>query len=296
MELREIEVFLVLADELHFGRTARRLYVSQSRVSQTVRALETRVGGRLFERTSRRVRLTALGEQLRDRLRPGYDQLNRAFAEVRALATGITGELRISLLSLAAGGPRFAEIVRSFSAEHPGCAVSVYEAFPGEALARLCRGELDVMAHWLPLSGPELTIGPTLVREPRALAVPVGHPLAVRGSASLEDLGDYEVVDSTGVVPAETLDELCPARTPSGRPVRRRHREGRMAEVLALVARGEVVHPTVASLPDYYAHPGVTTVPLTGLAPLCAALVWVTGRESAAVRALAEIAARVEPT
>jgi DNA-binding transcriptional LysR family regulator len=63
-----------LAEELHFGRTAERMFTSRSRVSQVIRAMETRAGGRLFERTSRQVRLTPLGEQLRDRLRPGYDR------------------------------------------------------------------------------------------------------------------------------------------------------------------------------------------------------------------------------
>ena len=61
VELREIETFLVLTEELHFGRTAERLYLSQSRVSQTIRSMETSLGGRLFERTSRQVRLTPLG-------------------------------------------------------------------------------------------------------------------------------------------------------------------------------------------------------------------------------------------
>ena len=63
MDLKDIEVFLVVADELHFGRTAERLYVSQSRVSQVIRDMETSIVGRLFERTSRRVSLTPLGSE-----------------------------------------------------------------------------------------------------------------------------------------------------------------------------------------------------------------------------------------
>jgi DNA-binding transcriptional LysR family regulator len=65
VELREIEVFLVLAEELHFGRTAVRLRLSQGRVSQLVRALEREIGGSLFERSSRQVRLTRLGVRFR---------------------------------------------------------------------------------------------------------------------------------------------------------------------------------------------------------------------------------------
>lgn len=58
LEIRELECFLALSEELHFGRAAERLYVSQSRISQLLRALEGRIGARLLDRTSRRVRLT----------------------------------------------------------------------------------------------------------------------------------------------------------------------------------------------------------------------------------------------
>jgi DNA-binding transcriptional LysR family regulator len=293
VELREIETFLVLAEELHFGRTAERLYVSQSRVSQTIRAMEARVGGRLFERTSRHVHLTPLGERLRDRIRPPFEQIRRAVVEVREAASGITGELRISLLNFAAGGPLFAEIVSAFETAHPACSVTVFEAFPGEALNRLRRGELDAVAHWLPIEQPDLTVGPLLTSEHSVLAVRVGHPLAQRGWACMEDLGDHAVVDASSVLPPETLAAIMPARTPEGRPIPRRHTEGRTAEVLSLVARGEVIHPTIASIADYYAHPGVTTVPLRDGPAMRSALVWPTGRDTAAVRAFAEVTARV---
>lgn len=293
VELKDIEIFLVLADELHFGRTAERLYVSQSRVSQTIRVLETRIGGRLFERTSRRVELTPVGERLRAALRSPYDQIHRAFAAARTAAGGITGALHISLLSAVAGGPAFSEITRAFAERCPGCEVIVFEAFPGEVLARLRRGELDVLAHWLPLAEPGLTIGPLLMREERALVVPRDHPLAVRGEAAVEDLADLVVPDEAGIVPEETLVALCPRSTPSGRPIPRGAVEGRVAEVLSLVARGELVYPTTESLSRYYTHPGVTVIPLLGLAPLESALVWPTDRETPAVSAFAATAAEL---
>ena len=291
VELREIETFLVLTEELHFGRTAERLHLSQSRVSQTIRSMETSLGGRLFERTSRHVRLTSLGELLRDSLRPPYAEIQRAVAAVREQAGGITGELRISLVTLAAGGPGFEELVRAFEQAHPACKVVVHEAFPGEALNRLRRGELDLVAHWLPLDQPGLVVGPVLVTEERALVVQTDHALARRGWAEVEDLADDAVVDASGVLPPETVAVIYPARTPSGREIPRRHREGRTAEVLALVARGEVVHPTVASLASYYSHPGTVAVPLRGLPPVQTALVRPADREHAAARAFLELAA-----
>src|SRR3954454_19034077 len=95
IELRDLRVFLTLADELHFGRTAERLGVTTSRVSQAVRLLERRAGGPLFHRTSRTVRLTPLGAHLRAEVAPAYEQLCRAWTDTVELATGIAGPLRV---------------------------------------------------------------------------------------------------------------------------------------------------------------------------------------------------------
>ncbi|WP_280371027.1 LysR family transcriptional regulator [Nocardia wallacei] len=86
MDLRELEAFLAVAEELHFGRAGVRLYVSQSRVSQLLRSPEHRIGGRLVERTSRRVSLTPLGRQLFPELRTAYDRLRATLDSACATA------------------------------------------------------------------------------------------------------------------------------------------------------------------------------------------------------------------
>ena len=78
VELREIRVFLELADQLHFGRAAERLGVTQSRVSQSLRELEAKLGERLLDRTSRRVGLTPAGERLLAEIDPAYERLAEA--------------------------------------------------------------------------------------------------------------------------------------------------------------------------------------------------------------------------
>ncbi|MBR7838389.1 LysR family transcriptional regulator [Actinospica durhamensis] len=83
MEHRDIEIFLALAEELHFGRTAGQLHVSPARVSQAIKKQERAIGAELFARTSRNVRLTLAGEQLRADLIPVY----------RGLRVGICGRL-----------------------------------------------------------------------------------------------------------------------------------------------------------------------------------------------------------
>lgn len=80
VELRELRIFLVLADELHFGRTAERLSISQPAVSEAVRVLESRLGVKVFDRTSRRVRLTSAGEALKRSLVPALAAVDQALA------------------------------------------------------------------------------------------------------------------------------------------------------------------------------------------------------------------------
>src|SRR5512141_1703599 len=95
MERREIEIFLVLADELHFGRTAERLHVTTARVSQTIRKLEHRFGTLLFERTSRRVTLTPVGRRLADDLRPAFEQIEAGIARATLAGREVRGVLRV---------------------------------------------------------------------------------------------------------------------------------------------------------------------------------------------------------
>jgi DNA-binding transcriptional LysR family regulator len=291
VELRELEIFLVLAEELHFGRTAERLYLSQPRISQTVRALEDRVGGKLFERTSRRVSLTDLGQHLRDELQPGYAQIQRALTSTSDRARGVSGTLRMCVPTYSMAGPHFTEIARTFQARYPACRLVVAEEFPGD-FDRLRQGAYDLMCHRQPISAPDLTIGPRLSMEGRILLVHVGHPLAERGHATAEDLGDYAVVSRTGI-PARMYDDFFPATTPSGRPIPRGPEITMSSDVLHLVARGDIVHPTVASFTTYYRHPDVTSVPIIDAPPTESVLVWLTDKENAAIRAFATVATEV---
>jgi DNA-binding transcriptional LysR family regulator len=119
--LTQARTFLVLADELHFGRAAQRLGLSQPRVSRLISALE-REAGALFDRTTRRVRLTPLGTRLRDGWRPAYAQLLAAFDDARAAARRPEGTLRIGF-TLTTGGNALTRLVRAFTAAYPGCDV-----------------------------------------------------------------------------------------------------------------------------------------------------------------------------
>jgi len=104
IELREIRVFLALAEELHFGRTAERLGLTQSRVSQSLRALETKLGTELVHRTSRRVSLTAAGERFLASLGPAYGKLAGVLERTHDSSLRLEGRLRLGLIAAAASG------------------------------------------------------------------------------------------------------------------------------------------------------------------------------------------------
>lgn len=290
IELSDVEAFLVLAEELHFGRTAERTYVSSARVSQRIRTLEREVGGALFTRTSRRVTLTPLGSHLRERLGPAYADLVAALRSTRAAACSPAGELRIGFLATASGSA-LDRLVSRFERGQRDCRVSLHEVPIFAPLQPLRNGEIDVLVSWLVFGEPDLTMGPTLAAYPRMLAVAADHPLAGEQAVSAEVLGDYPVPNWQYSEAREIRRAFVPERTPSGRPTLVHPTPVRtVAETSSLVARGQAVHPTVASLEQLLDTDRIVLVPITDMPPLPLGLIWCTAHENARIRALAGLA------
>lgn len=103
LERLELEAFLTLAEELHFGRTAERLHVTTGRVSQLLKKLEGRVGAPLFVRSSRTVELTEIGSQLREDLQSGYEQIARGMERAAEAASGARNSLRAGFIGALIG-------------------------------------------------------------------------------------------------------------------------------------------------------------------------------------------------
>ncbi|MFG6199898.1 LysR family transcriptional regulator [Nonomuraea sp. JJY05] len=99
MELRDIEIFLTLAEELHFGRTAERLHVSPARITQAIKKQERQIGTQLFVRNNRSVLLTPAGVRLRDDLRPIYHALGESVERAKREAQNKDEALRLGMLS-----------------------------------------------------------------------------------------------------------------------------------------------------------------------------------------------------
>jgi DNA-binding transcriptional LysR family regulator len=272
IEFRELRVFLALAEELHFGRTAERIGVTQSRVSQSLRKLERQVGGQLVYRTSRHVELTTLGEHFRDDVAPTLERLDLIIERTRTASNNLQGRLDLGLYSGPSAGPRFSQIVKTFESQHPECTVHVIDLqLNGDFLEPLHRGEVDAITAWLPQDQADLVTGPILTRQKRLLAVARDHPLADRQRVSVEDIADYAVAR------IESLpDALIPTKTPSGRTIPHISLRGPFhSQLLAYeIAHGTIVHPTVSSVPDYWGHPDITYLPITDLPPAKSALVW----------------------
>jgi len=288
-ERHELEAFLVLAEELHFGRTAERLRLSQARVSQTIRKLERRVGAPLFERTSRRVALTPLGARLRDDLAPLHRGLGEAMARAIAAARGVDGVLRVGFLGTGAGelAPM---IMNSFRARHPACEIRMRETHFADPLGPLRASEVDVLITRLPVREPDLTVGPVVLSEPRVLAVPAHHPFARRARVSLEDLARDTVFGVAGPAPDYWWDFHVPRFTPGGTPIPRGQDVATFQELLALIAAGQGVSPVAASVERYYARPDIAFVPIDDAPRTEVAVVWRTAGATARIRAFVQAA------
>jgi DNA-binding transcriptional LysR family regulator len=290
MEFTEIECFLVLSEELHFGRTAQRLYVSRVRVSQLVRSLENRIGARLFDRTSRRVQLSPLGAQLADELRPAFATLVRSMENARMAARGVIGTVRAGFVGTANEavlGP-----VALFEQRHPGVVVEVAEMALSDPFGPLERGEIDVLFVCAPILQPGLTVGPVVLREPRSLAVSRRHPFARRRSVSVEDLAECRLVRISDPAPAYWRDVLAPVVTPGGRQVPDGPVAATLQEALTIVAAGRGVMPFPAVIESYHGRHDVVFVPVVGLPDSELALVWRTAAVTARTRAFAAAATR----
>ncbi len=293
VELRELRIFLVLAGELHFGRTAERMRISQPGVSEAVRILESRLGVRLFDRTSRRVRLTPAGEELRRKLAPALAALEHALAETNRMSGDIRGLLRIGFV-LTTEGPALSRLVAAFHARYPACEVRLQEVDTFDAYRALRQGDVDVLCNWLAVDEPDLTAGAIFAHYDRALAVAPSHRLAAKSTVSIEDLADEEVALFPPSTPSAVYDLLVPPRTPSGQPIRRTRPIRTINEILSFVARGCIVHPTSSTVP-IFDRDDVVLIPIEDLPPIPLGVVWCSSRENPRIRALDETARSMIP-
>jgi LysR family transcriptional regulator, benzoate and cis,cis-muconate-responsive activator of ben and cat genes len=256
VELRQIDCFLAVAKDLHFGNAAKRLSLAQSSVSEAINLLENEVGGQLFVRTSRRVQLTPIGEKFRLGVEPAALVLRATLDDCRKIALGQTSRLRIGFLG---GGlyeytlPFVRHLKSKFHIDVEWVELSVLDQF-----AAVATGKVEAAFCRLPLSYDGLVQCAILFEDKRKLVVPAGHRLVGRSLIDPEELA------------LETLPTLpdnhqlgawaathFPDHTPSGRPIAKGPVVGTVRECLAVVESGEAVVIFGGRAEHYYSNPGI---------------------------------------
>jgi DNA-binding transcriptional LysR family regulator len=286
VEIRELECFLVLSDELHFGRTAERLYLSQSRVSQLLQSLERRIGAPLFDRTSRRVALTPLGKEFLTSLRPAYARLEGVVENAREYAAAVKGTLRIGFQGAATD--EILAAMSAFRSRNPNCLISVCELPLNDPFGGLRRRMVDAAVVLLPVAEDDLVVGPVFSRQPQTLAVPKHHRLAARTSVDAEELAGETLIAYSGPAPGYWRQAQAPTQTPSGALIHRGPEVATLQEGLSLIAAGRgamlICEPTATN--NHRAD--ITTVPLTGFPDSALALIWRRDEHTPSVQVFAE--------
>lgn len=187
MELRHLRAFVAVAEELHFGRAARRLYVAQPAVSQLVRGLEAELGVTLFERTSRRVSLTWAGRVLLEEARDLLDREALLVDRMRRICAGETGEVGLGTIP-ALPPDLIPGLLTAFRVRLPDVTVVARSLAPGlTAAAALDQPDVDIAL----LRGEVTEAGIStaeVARERVGVALPAADPLAARASLVATDL------------------------------------------------------------------------------------------------------------
>ena len=188
IELRPLRQFVAVAEELHFGRAAERLSMTQPPLTLAVQALERRLGVQLFDRRRRAVALTAAGRVLLDEARRVLAAAQALPQAVQRAARGESGTLRLAFVSSIAYGA-LPQWLRAYRAAHPGIALQLREATLDVQLAAFDADEIDAgLVLHAPGAPPAGLSTLPVLSEPLWLALPEGHPAAQRKSVRVSEL------------------------------------------------------------------------------------------------------------
>lgn len=192
MEFRQLQLFVAVAEELHFGRAAARVGMAQPPLSQQIRKLEAELGAPLLTRTSRRVALTPAGRCLLDEARALLHRRSDVVGAVRRASLGLTGSLRVGFAASSAFGVLPAIVLR-FRGEFPEVKLELDDRETLQVGAALTTGELDLAIVRAPYQHPGVTVE-RLLRERFVLALPARHPRARQKRVALASLASAPFV------------------------------------------------------------------------------------------------------
>lgn len=191
MELRHLRYFVAVAEELHFGRAAARLHLSQPPLSQQIQALEQELGVTLFHRNRRKVELTAAGALMLPEARAALAQAEKAVLVARRAGRGEVGRLEIGFTGSAPFNPLLPQTVRRFRERWPEVHLTLNEMSTTAQFEALAAGRLDV--GFLRPGQPMEMVGMDqrlLTREPLLAVMTAEHRLAAQASVRVADLAE----------------------------------------------------------------------------------------------------------
>lgn len=185
-DLRQARAFLFLAEDLHFGRAAERLFMSQPALSRSIRDLEEAVGVALLERSTRRVRLTAAGAAFQAECRLALGHLGRAVRAAQDAASGAEGRLRVAYMDFAING-RLPAILQAFRDRHPRAVIDLQYMPTAQQQAALLEGRIDIGFVIGEFDSPKV-VNLLVEQEDFVALLPEGHRLATAAAVRVGDL------------------------------------------------------------------------------------------------------------
>ena len=246
MELRHLRYFLTLADELHFGRAAQRLAISQPPLSVAIQQLEAEVGAPLFLRNSRGVQLTAAGQALVPAAQAAIDGAAQALHAARDAASGQVGRLSIGFAGtmLYRGLP---QMLRRFQAEHARLQLTLRELSSSEQLVELQHARLDAgfahVAH-----APTGLAAQLVSSQPFVACVPAVHALARKRTLPLDALAPEPLALVSRSVSPDYHARIVAACQAAGFTPQPLHEMQHWLSVVSLVSQGLAVALVPAAL------------------------------------------------
>lgn len=280
MEFRHLRCFTVLAEELHFGRAAQRLAMTQPPLSLNIQQLETDVGARLFERNSRGVALTAAGQAFLPRAQALLEQAALAAREARDVGQGLAGQLQIGFAGtvLYRGLP---QVLRDFATAHPKLRLALRELSSSEQLVELVHDRLDlgfVHTTRVPAGFSQILVS----SQPFMACLPASHPMAKkrlgRKGLPLEALKGEAFAIVMRAVSPDYHDRILAACADAGFEPALAFELRHWLSVVSVIAQGLGVGLVPAAL-QQAGLPGVVFLPLERpLAPYDTHCLWRTER------------------
>jgi DNA-binding transcriptional LysR family regulator len=292
VEIRHLRYFVAVAEEGSFTGAARRVHITQQVLSTQIQQLETILGVRLLERSSRGASVTTAGASFLDGARTTLAELDRAASAARNSAKSIQGVLPVGL-NVAAGGELPTLLLAAFEREEPAVEIRLRTFELSQPAGGLLDRSTDVAFVRPPICAAGIKLA-TLSEEPRVFVLPVGHPLATRDFLHLSDAEALPWIAAAaatdGCDPTAWRDDwLISPRPSGGQPI-----IGATARTIdewrEYVVAGRGISLCPASAETFYARPGLAFVPSRGVpaAPLC--LAWRADDTSPAVRRFITVA------